>query len=163
MNQVDKELLISKRFMNEEEQINVKQIELEAMMEATIFAGAIMENSMDVDILLAISQKIMHLDCNNQQLQIHLLVQRLFKDSRACGELDSFYVASLHGETLKTYSTYFSLFLAKLVNEMSKAKKSIGTNRGLEVPVSKIRWLILDMPQNYGIGDFVTEMEAEKE
>ena len=36
MNQVDKELLISKRFMNEEEQINVKQIELEAMMESTI-------------------------------------------------------------------------------------------------------------------------------
>lgn len=106
MNQVDKELLISKRFMNEEEQINVKQIELEAMMEATIFAGAIMENSMDVDILLAISQKIMHLDCNNQQLQIHLLVQRLFKDSRARGELDSFYVASLHGETLKTYGEY---------------------------------------------------------
>ena len=85
MHQVDKELLISKRFMNEEEQINVKQIELEAMMEATIFAGVIMENSMDVDILLAISQKIRHLDCNNQQLQIHLIVQRLFKDSRARG------------------------------------------------------------------------------
>ena len=58
MNQVDKELLISKRFMNEEEQINVKQIELEAMMEATIFAGAIMENSMDVDILLAIVRRL---------------------------------------------------------------------------------------------------------
>ena len=41
MHQVDKELLISKRFMNEEEQINVKQIELEAMMEATIFAGVL--------------------------------------------------------------------------------------------------------------------------
>ena len=94
---------------------------------------------------------------------MHLLVQRLFKDSRARGELDSFYVASLHGETLKTYSVCFSRFLVKLVNEMSKTKKSIGTNRGLEVPVSKIRWLILDMPQNYGIGDFVTEMEAEKE
>lgn len=133
------------------------------MMEATIFAEAIMENSMDVDILLAISQKIMHLDCNNQQLQIHLLVQRLFKDSRARGELDSFYVASLHGETIKTYSACFSRFLAKLVNEMSKAKKSIGTNRGLEVPVSKMCWVIFDMPQNYGMDDFVTEMEAEKE
>ena len=47
MNQVDKELLISKRFMNEEEQVNIEQIELAAMMEATIFAGAIMESSMD--------------------------------------------------------------------------------------------------------------------
>lgn len=162
MNQVDKELLISKGFMNEEEQVNVEQIELAAMMEATIFAGAIMESSMDVDKLLAISQKLMLLDCNNQQLHIHLLVQRLFKDSKARGELDGLYVASLHEETLKAYSNYFSLFLVKLVNEMSKAKKSIEAHKGLDVLLNKIRWLTLDMPQNYGIDDFEIEMEAEE-
>lgn len=163
MNQVDKELLISKGFMNEEEQVNVEQIELAAMMEATIFAGAIMESSMDVDKLLAISQKLMLLDYSNQRLHIHLLVQRLFKDSRARGELDSFYAASLHEETLKAYSSYFSLFLVKLVNEMSKAKKSIEAHKGLDVLMSKIRWLTLDISPNCGSDDFDIEMEAETE
>lgn len=125
MNQIEREFLVGKRFMNEEEQVNIERIKLAAMMEAAVFAGAMMESRRDVDELFAISLKIMFLDCNNQQVLIHILVQRCFEESRARGELDGFYAASLHEKTLKTYSAYFSFFLMKLVNEMIIAKKRL--------------------------------------
>lgn len=44
MNQVDKELLISKGFMNEQERVNDVEIQVSALMEATVFAGSILND-----------------------------------------------------------------------------------------------------------------------
>ena len=55
MNQVDKGLLISKRFIDEEERANEVEIQISALMEATVFAGAILENNLDLTKLMTVS------------------------------------------------------------------------------------------------------------
>ena len=131
MNQVDKGLLISKGFMNEKELVNDMQIQLSALMEATVFAGAILDNNLDLTKLMTVSLYIEELASKKHYMHIHLYVQRCFADSRARGELDNFYVASLHEETLEGYALYFTLYLRKLVSDMNEARKTIELHRGL--------------------------------
>lgn len=103
MNQVDKELLISKGFMNEQERVNDVEIQVSALMEATVFAGSILDNNLDLSKLMAISLYIEELASKKNYLHIHFYVQRCFGDSRSGGELDGFYAASLHEEVLEGY------------------------------------------------------------
>lgn len=131
MNQVDKGLLIGKGFMNEKELVNDMQIQLSALMEATVFAGAILDNNLDLTKLMTVSLYIEELASKKHYMHIHLYVQRCFADSRARGELDNFYVASLHEETLEGYALYFTLYLRKLVSEMNEARKTIELHRDL--------------------------------
>ena len=131
MNQVDKGLLIIKGFMNEKELVNDMQIQLSALMEATVFAGAILDNNLDLTKLMTVSLYIEELASKKHYMHIHLYVQRCFADSRARGELDNFYVASLYEETLEGYALYFTLYLRKLVSDMNEARKTIELHRGL--------------------------------
>lgn len=131
MNQIDKGLLISKGFMNEKELVNDMQIQMSALMEATVFAGALLDNSLDLTKLMTASLYIEQLASQKKYLHLHLYVQRCFADSRARGELDDFYVASLHEETLEGYALYFTLYLRKLVSDMNEARKTIELHRGL--------------------------------
>ena len=131
MNQVDKELLISKGFMNEQERVNDVEIQVSALMEATVFAGAILDSNLDLSKLMAVSLYIEELASKKNYLHIHFYVQQCFGDNRARGELDNFYVASLHEETLEGYALYFTLYLRKLVSDMNEARKTIELHRGL--------------------------------
>ena len=109
MNQVDKELLISKGFMNEQERVNDVEIQVSALMEATVFAGAILDSNLDLSKLMAVSLYIEELASKKNYLHIHLYVQRCFGDSRSGGELDGFYAASLHEEVLEGYGMLYGL------------------------------------------------------
>ena len=131
MNQVDKGLVIRKRCIDEEERANEVEIQISALMEATVFAGAILENNLDLTKLMTVSLYIEELASRKRFLHLHLYVQRCFADSRARGELDNFYVASLHEETLEGYALYFTLYLRKLVSDMNEARKTIELHRGL--------------------------------
>ena len=131
MNQVDKVLLISKRFIDEEERANEVEIQISALMEATVFAGAILENNLDLTKLMTVSLYIEELASKKHYMHIHLYVQRCYADCRSRGELDGFYVASLHEEVLEGYVLYFTLYLRKLVSDMNEARKTIELHRGL--------------------------------
>ena len=85
MNQVDKELLISKGFMNEQERVNDVEIQVSALMEAIVFAGSILDNNLDLSKLMAVSLYIEELASKKNYLHIHLYVQRCFGDSRSGG------------------------------------------------------------------------------
>lgn len=90
MNQVDKELLISKDFMNEQERVNDVEIQVLALMEATVYAGSILDNNLDLSNLMSVFLYIEELASKKNYLHIHLYVQRCFGDSRSGGELDGF-------------------------------------------------------------------------
>ena len=74
---------------------------------------------------MAVSLYIEELASKKNYLHIHLYVQRCFADSRSGGELDGFYVASLHEEVLEEYALYFTLYLRKIVSEINEARKKI--------------------------------------
>ena len=131
MNQVDKELLISKGFMNEQERVNDVEIQVSALMEATVFAGYILDNNLDLSKLMAVSLYIEELASKKNYLHIHFYVQQCFGDNRFGGELDGFYVASLHEEVLEEYALYFTLYLRKIVSEINEARKKIREYQGL--------------------------------
>ena len=131
MNQVDKELLISKGFMNEQERVNDVEIQVSALMEATVFAGAILDSNLDLSKLMAVSLYIEELASKKNYLHIHFYVQQCFGDNRSGGELDGFYVASLHEEVLEEYALYFTLYLRKIVSEINEARKKIREYQGL--------------------------------
>lgn len=131
MNQVDKGLLISKGFLNEVEQIRESKLETTALLESIVFAGAVLENGTDLKRLKAISSYIEELAVRKHFLHIHLYVQRCFADCRRRGELDGFYVASLHEEALKIYAMYFAMSLKKLSNSLDKTCLSIEVNDAL--------------------------------
>ena len=131
MNQVDKELLISKGFMSEQERVNDVEIQVSALMEAIVFAGSILDNNLDLSKLMAVSLYIEELASKKNYLHIHLYVQRCFGDGRSGGELDGFYAASLHEEVLKGYALYFTLYLRKVVSEINEARKIIREYQGL--------------------------------
>ena len=131
MNQVDKELLISKGFMNEQERVNDVEIQVSALMEATVFAGSILDNNLDLSKLMAVSLYIEELASKKNYLHIHLYVQRYFGDSRSGGELDGFYAASLYEEVLEGYALYFTLYPRKIVSEINEARKKIREYQGL--------------------------------
>lgn len=92
MNQVDKELLISKGFMNEQERVNDVEIQVSALMEATVFAGTILDSNLDLTKLMAVSlyTYIEELASKKHYQHVHLYVHSCFEDSRARGELDGF-------------------------------------------------------------------------
>ena len=131
MNQVDKELLISKGFMNEQERVNDVEIQVSALMEATVFAGSILDNNLDLSKLMAVSLYIEELASKKNYLHSHRYVQRYFGDSRSGGELDGFYAASLYEEVLEGYALYFTLYLRKIVSEINEARKKIREYQGL--------------------------------
>ena len=64
MNQVDKELLISKGFMNEQERVNDVEIQVSALMEATVFAGAILDSNLDLSKLMAQEKTVEYVPVN---------------------------------------------------------------------------------------------------
>ena len=131
MNQVDKELLISKGFMNKQERVNDVEIQVSALMEATVFAGSILDNNLDLSKLMAVSLYIEELASKKNYLHIYFYVQQCFGDNRSGGELDGFYVASLHEEVLEEYALYFTLYLRKIVSEINEARKKIREYQGL--------------------------------
>ena len=100
-------------------------------MEATVFAGSILDNNLDLSKLMAVSLYIEELASKKNYLHVHLYVQRCFGDGRSGGELDGFYAASLHEEVLKGYALYFTLYLRKVVSEINEARKIIREYQGL--------------------------------
>ena len=88
MNQADKVLLVSKGFINDKEQVNDVEIQMSALMEATVFAGAIMDSYLDFTKLIAVSLYIEELAGRKDYLHMHLYVQKCFKECRTRGELD---------------------------------------------------------------------------
>lgn len=64
MNQVDKELLLSKGFMNERERVNDVEIQVSALMEATVFAGAILDSNLDLSKLMAQEKTVEYVPVN---------------------------------------------------------------------------------------------------
>ncbi len=125
MNRIDKEFLITKGFINEQEYINEEKIQTSALLEATVFAGAILEASLDLPKLVKYSSYIEELAGKKQYMHLHLYVQRCLRDCKVRSELDGFYVASLHEETMEEYALYFTMYLRKLVNDISDARKKI--------------------------------------
>ena len=96
-----------------------------------LLVNAILDSNLNLSKLMAVSLYIEELASKKNYLHIHLYVQQCFGDSRSGGELDGFYVASLHEEVLEGYALYFTLYLRKIVSEINEARKKIREYQGL--------------------------------
>ncbi|MDO4650258.1 MAG: hypothetical protein Q4B26_16585 [Eubacteriales bacterium] len=130
MNQVDKELLVSKGFMNEQERIDDRSVQSMALMEATSFAGAMLDVRSGMANLMAVTAYIEDLAVKKQYMHLHLYVQRCYSNCRSHGELDGFYVASLYEDILEEYAIYFTLYLRKVATDLNEAMKTVRANQG---------------------------------
>lgn len=125
MNQVDKEYMQSKGFLDDQERAVDTVLQATALKEAVMFAGALLAGGGDVPILQTVSSYLDELASKKHFLHIHLYVQRTYGNCRSHGELDGFYAASLHDDALFIYATYFVVYLSNLVSKLNETLLSI--------------------------------------
>lgn len=131
MNQVDKEYMQSKGFLDEDENAVDTVLQSTALMEAVEFAGAILAKDNDLSILQTISSYLEELAGKKHFLHIHLYVQRTYGNCRGRGELDGFYAASLHDDALFIYATYFVVYLSNLVSKLNETMLAIEVSKAM--------------------------------
>lgn len=131
MNQVDKEYMQSKGFLDDKGRVVDSAIQTTALMEAVMFAGVLLANGNDMSNLLAASSYLEDLAGKKHFLHIHLYVQRVYGNCKGYGELEGFYAASLHDDALFIYATYFVVYLSNVISKLNETMLSIEVSKML--------------------------------
>ena len=129
MNQVDKEYMQNKGFLDDQEQAVDSALQSAALMEPVEFAGALLAKGDDMSVLQTVSAYLEDLAGRKEFLHMHLYVQRTYGNCRGRGELDGFYAASLHDDALFVYAAYFVVYLSNLVSKLNETMLSIEVNK----------------------------------
>ena len=150
MNQVDKEYMQSKGFLDENERAVDARLQEAALSEAAMFAGSVLAAGHDLEHLQMVTSYMEELAGKKHFLHIHLFAQRTYGDCRSRGELDDFYAASLQDDALFVYAAYFVVYLGNFVRDLDLMRTKIRGGRAQDKPATNTKEKIfIPSGQNY--------------